>query len=291
LTARCLSLRRLAAALVCASLLAEPLPAVELKRKSVETFDRYTRLTEARIDAELKKSDPFLWVDSLPESARALAYDRLRRGEVVIERITTLDNGQPIKDDDSLIHHWLGTVFVPGVTLQQTIALAQQYDLHAEIYKPDVMKAKILARNGNDFTVFFRFFKHKAVVTTVHNTVFEVHYIPLDARRLWTRAWTTRIAQVEDPNKPDGPEKPVGNDSGYFWRLNTYWRYLERDGGTYIQLESVTLSRDIPAIVAWIVRPFVEGVPRESVTFTLATTRRALIERHASASAPKSSGE
>lgn len=291
MTTRSMSPRRWAAALVCASLLAPPAPAAQLKKKSVETFDRYVRLTEARIDAELLKADPFLWVDSLAEPARSTAYLRLRRGEVVIEKMKTLDNGQPIKDSDALIHHWIGTVFVPGVTLQQTMDLAQQYDRHAEIYKPDVMKAKILSRDGNNFKVFFRFYKKKTVVTTVHNTEHEVHYIPIDSHRLQTRTWTTRIAQVEDHHRPEGPEKPVGNDSGYLWRMHTYWRYLERDGGTYIQLESVTLSRDIPALLDWLIRPFVEGVPRESVTFTLDTTRKKLIELHASATAQKPTGE
>ncbi len=280
--------RRLAAALVCISLLSPQTFAAELKPKSIETFDRYIRLTEARIDAEIQKSDPFLWVDSLPEAARTQAYERLRRGEVVIERLRTLDNGKRIEDDDSIIHHWIGTVFVPGATPQQTIALAQQYERHAEIYKPDVMKSQILSRNGNDFRIFYRFYKHKAVVTTVHNTEHEVRYIPLDAHHLHTRTWTTRIAQVEDPDKPDGPEKPVGNDSGYMWRMNTYWRYLERDGGTYIQCESISLSRSIPAVIAWLIRPYVESIPRESVTFTLVTTRKALLNLQPAPPAKKS---
>jgi hypothetical protein len=291
LTSRNSCLQRFAAVLVCASLMAAPLSAAELRQKSIETYDRYIRLTEARIDAEVQKSDPYLWVDSLAEPARTQAYERLRRGEALIERMRTLDKGQPIKDDDALIHDWLGTVFVPGVTLQQTIELAQQYDHHAEIFKPDVMQCRILARDGNNFTVFFRFYKHKAVVTTIHNTVHEVRYIPLDAHRLHTRTWTTRIAQVENPDKPDGPEKPVGDDSGYLWRLNTYWRYLERDGGVYIQMESISLSRDIPAVLAWLIRPFVEGVPRESVTFTLSTTRKALLERHPATTTANKSAE
>lgn len=291
MTARRPRLQRFAAALLCASLLPPAAPAAELKKKSVENFDRYIHLTAARIDAEIEKSDPFLWVDSLDGPTRVQAYERLRRGEVLIERMKTLDNGQPIEDGDSIIHHWIGSVFVPGVSLQQTIALAQQYERHTEIYKPDVMQCRVLARNGNDFRVFFRFFKHKAIVTTVHNTEHEVRYIPIDAQRLQARTWTTRIAQVEDSDKPDGSEKPVGNDSGYLWRVNTYWRYLERDGGTYIQLESASLSRSIPAIVAWLIRPYVEGVPRESVTFTLGTTRKALLTLYPSTPAKKSTGQ
>jgi len=284
-------LPRAVAALLCGCLVVLPPPAAaaELKKKSVETFDRYVCLTEARIDAEIQKSDPYLWVDSLPEPKRTEAYTKLRRGEIFIERLKTLDNGKPIKDDNSIIHHWTGTVFVPGVTLEQTITLAQQYDGHAEIYKPDVMRCRVLERDGNHFKVFFRFYKRKAGVTTVHNTEHDVRYIPIDAQRLHTRAIATRIAQVQDHDKPDGPEKPIGNDGGFLWRLNSYWRYLERDGGTYIQLESVSLTRDIPAVIAWLIRPFIEGIPRESLAFTLGTTRKALLERHPSTAAAKPS--
>jgi hypothetical protein len=199
-----------------------------------------------------------------------------------MERMRTLENGQPIKDSDSIIHHWIGTVFIPGVTLEQTIELAQQYDHHAETYKPDVMQCRTLERDANHFKVFFRFYKRKAGITTIHNTVHDILYIPLDAHRLHTRAIATRIAQVEDHHNPDGPEKPVGQDDGYLWRLNTYWRYLERDSGTYIQLESVSLTRDVPFLLAWLIRPFVESVPRESLAFTLGTTRSALLARYPS---------
>jgi hypothetical protein len=81
----------------------------------------------------------------------------------------------------------------------------------------------------------------------------------------------------------------VGNDSGYLWRMNTYWRYLERDGGTYIQCESVSLSRSIPAVIAWLIRPYVESVPRESVAFTLGTTRKTLMNLYPAS--PAKTGE
>ena len=68
----------------------------------------------------------------------------------------------------------------------------------------------------------------------------------------------------------------IGNDGGYLWRLNTYWRLLARDGGLYIHCESVSLSRGIPIGFGWIVGPFVTSIPRESLTFTLETTRKRL---------------
>ena len=87
---------------------------------------------------------------------------------------------------------------------------------------------------------------------------------------------STRLAEVDDAGLPSEREKPIGHDGGYLWRLNMYWRFLERDGGTYVQCESVLLTRRIPSGLGWIVRPFVTSLPRESLEFTLETTRRAL---------------
>jgi hypothetical protein len=63
------------------------------------------------------------------------------------------------------------------------------------------------------------------------------------------------------------------------YRLNTYWRFLERDGGTYIQCESLTLSRDVPFALGWIIRPFVSQLPKESLTFTLERAKAELLKR------------
>ena len=68
----------------------------------------------------------------------------------------------------------------------------------------------------------------------------------------------------------------AAKDGGYLWRLNSYWRFLGRDGGTYVQCESVSLTRGIPLGFGWLIRPFVTSLPRESLEFTLDTTRLAL---------------
>jgi hypothetical protein len=96
--------------------------------------------------------------------------------------------------------------------------------------------------------------------------------------RTRSRIVSTRIAEVEAAGTPAEQEKPVGQDGGYLWRLNTYWRFLQRDNGVYLQCESITLTRSIPAGFGWLVRPFVTSIPRESLTFTLETTRARLSE-------------
>ena len=61
--------------------------------------------------------------------------------------------------------------------------------------------------------------------------------------------------------------------------MNTYWRFEEKDGGTYVECQSISLTRDIPTGLGWLIGPYVTSVPRESLTFTLATTRSAVLNR------------
>jgi len=81
---------------------------------------------------------------------------------------------------------------------------------------------------------------------------------------------------VENAGKPNEAEKPVGDDDGFLWRLDSFWRFAERDGGVYLQLEAISLTRDIPAGLGWLVGPFVTSIPKESLEFTLTRTREAL---------------
>ncbi len=266
---------------------ADPNPApapVQLKQQTLAAFERYLRLTEARDDKELRRGTPFLWVDSLPEPQRQAAYDELRGGQVRMERLETRENGQPIKCPNGIIHHWVGLVFIPGATLPQTLRLLQDYDNHSTYYKPDVQRSKILEHQGNDFKIFLRF-RRKKIITVVLNTEHEVRYFPIDATHAHSRSRTTRIAEVEDHDTPGEREKPVGNDGGYLWRMDTYWRFLEQDGGTYVQCETLSLTRDIPVTLRWLISPFLTSIPRETLATTLNNTRNALAHKPADSAA------
>jgi len=217
----------------------------------------------------------FLRIDGLPADQRDAAYTRLRAGEVITERLQTLENGSPIPVPSGMIHHWCGLAFVKGATLQKTLAFLQDYDHQEKYYAPDVQRSKLLLRNGEDFKIFLRLRKHK-VVTVLLNTEYDVKYTAIDSSHSTSRALSTRIAEVENADTPDGAEKTVGNDSGYLWRLYSYWRFYERDGGVYIQLEAISLTRGIPTGFGWLILPFITSIPQESLTFTLTHTKDAL---------------
>lgn len=274
-------------ALCCLTVLlaAQPAGAAELKKKTLEAFERYAQLTDERLNTEMKGAGPFLWVEGLPQARRDAAYAQMRAGRVVIERLETRDAGKEIKVPNGIIHHWVGTAFLAGVTLEKATAVLLDYDNHYAIYKPDVARSKLLARNGNEYKMYLRFIKKK-VITVVMDTEHDVHFLPQDAARAVVLAHSTRIAEVENAGKPNERQLPVGNDGGFMWRLYTYWRFLERDGGTYIQCEAITLTRDIPWGLRWLIGPFVTSIPRESLEFTMSKTYAALLAGQAAATSP-----
>ena len=251
--------------------------AAELKAKTLDAWEGYVTVTEARMQTELVGQAPFLWVDSLADDEREKAYARLWGGEVVIERLETREGDDKIDIPDGKVHHWIGTILIPGVTLDQTIALVQDYDRYAEIHSPDVRESQLLSQDGSRFRVYFQFFTKK-VWTVVLNTEHDVEYQFLDDARAHVPSYSTRIVEVEHPDTPDEREKLEGNDRGTMWRFNNYCSFEERDDDIYMQCESITLSRGIPFFLSVFLRPFVNGVPREKLTSTLEATRRHLTQ-------------
>jgi hypothetical protein len=270
--------------LVLAALMSpEPTNAARLKSQTVDAFGHYVQLSEIKMDGLDANQAAFLWIDRLPVDQRAAALQRLRRGEVIIEPLETLDAGKSIAVPDGLVHDWIATVFIPGATLRQTLSFEEDYNEHQKFFQPDVVSSKILSRDGNDFVVYFRLYRRE-VVTSILDTEHDVHYQLLDATRATSRSHTTRIQEVENAGTRDEKLKPIGDDNGFLWRMQTYWRFQEKDGGTYAECRSISLTRDIPTGLGWMVGPFVKSIPRESLTFTLSKTRSAIMQRSAARS-------
>ncbi len=262
--------------------LVEPLAAaaapVELKRETVQAFGTYIRLTEVRMERELADGKNFLGPDSLPAAQRRQVYEGLRAGEVFIKERQTRDaDGREIEIPNGMVHHWMGVVFLPGVRLERVLQLAQDFDHAEQYFGPDVQESKLLAREGDRFRIWMRL-RRKKIVTVVVHTTQEAVFRRISPVRALSRGEALRIVEVENPDTPEEKEKPVGNDRGFLWRMNTYWRYEEKDGGTYVQLEAIALSRQIPLVLRWFVAPLVKSAAREYLTHILGSFRRALVE-------------
>jgi len=250
----------------------------KLKTETQGAFTRYVKLAEARNEGELKRATGLLWVDGLPGEQRAEAYAALKRGEVKMQKLEILDGGKPIACPGGMIHHWTGVVFLPAAKLEDVLGVLEDYDRHSLYYAPDVERSRIETREGDHFRVFLRFRRHK-VITVVLDTEHEVHYFHDAPGKAHSRSSAVRIAEVENAGKSDEREKTPGDDDGFMWRMETWWRMEERDGGVYVQSEVASLTRDIPTGLGWMIRPFVTGIPKESLTFTLQATRKAIEAR------------
>jgi hypothetical protein len=261
------------ATILTLGVVATKLEAADLEPRTVAAFDRYVRVTEGQMTM-----DPFLRVEGLPEVERRAALVALSHGELYIERLQTREAQKPIDIPGGMIHHWLGTVFIPGTRLEQALDLLQDYNHHAEIFRPAIARSRLVSREGDVFRVDLRFYMKK-IITVIVNTENEARFARLGPDRAQSRIHSLRVAEVADAGSPQEHENPVGHDGGFLWRIYTYWRFLERDNGTYVQCEAISLTRGIPFALGWLIGPFVTSIPRESLEFTLERTRRTLASR------------
>jgi len=211
---------------------AAPALTAELNEAAADGFNRYAQITEQHMNEQIQNGH-FLWVDTLPAAERDAAYVKLRKGEILVKKQEKKDNGREIETPDAMIHDFVSVIFVPGVNLQQVKWFFQDYNHMHKYYQPEVVRSKILSRRGEHFKIYMRMYVKK-VLTLVANTNYDVRYRQLDAKRLVSISYSTRIAEVENPDTPKEHELPVGKDRGLLWRSNSYWWAEEKDGGVYV---------------------------------------------------------
>jgi hypothetical protein len=244
----------------------------QLLPKTVEGWNKYVRAVEARRDQEIAGKQPFLEIDRKSSAEQARVMAALKRGEVFVERAPAARDGSTeIEVDGGQVNHWRGTVFVPNVKLDEVLKVLQepQTDKHKQ---EDVLASRVVSRDGDSQKVFLRLRRTK-FVTVVYDTEYDVDYKRLSPNLALSNSISTKIVEIEHAGTPRERALPEGNDHGYMWRLNSYWRYKQVDGGVLVEVESLTLSRDLPAIVGPLIRPIVNSTARESMSRTLASVR------------------
>ena len=168
-----------------------------LKPETSAAFDKYAQLIEQRMDRELKEG-------------HFLVLGNSSRSNMVVQEHKSDDAAVP----HGQIHHWLGGAFLPGLTLLEAAAIMQDYNRYKDIYKPDVVDSRLIKRNGDDFELYLKIYK-KQILTVVYDTYYTVHYYSPEPGKMFLRSYATKINEVD---------KPAGEDRGFLWRLNSYWR-------------------------------------------------------------------
>jgi hypothetical protein len=233
----------------------------EAPREALAAFDKYAAKVEDQLNRRHASAGAFLAPANLA---------RVRAGQVVIEKISP-DSDPP----RAMLHHWRGTAFAPGAQPADFERLMRNFAAYPAVYAPQVLHATVVSHDGDHFTTTMRL-RQKHVLTVVMDVTYNMTFGRLDARHGYTSARSTRIDEIDAPGTRKERSLSANEEHGFMWTLNTYWTCEERDGGLYLQIESISLSRSIPTGLGWAIGPFVESVPRESLEFTLRKTCDAL---------------
>jgi hypothetical protein len=251
----------------------------EPKPETLAAFAKYREQTQVRMDADLLAGH-FLYFERYPGVRRQSIDQQLRRGEFYLEPLRTLDDDHKFSVPGGIIHHWLGIAFIPGATVEQTKSVLDDYAHHKQIYFPDVRQSKLLSQSGDTREVFLQFYS-KTLVTAVFNVNMSSDTTDYSPTRTAIRACSTHVEDVEDYGKPGEHELRPADSHGYLWQLCTWWHIEEKEGGAYIQVEAIELSRTVPFGFGWLINPLIRNVPRTFLSHLLGATKKAVTAKSA----------
>jgi hypothetical protein len=262
------SLRFISGAVLISSFAAQVSQAAELQPETVQAWEAYLHEVRARVEQRAANNQTFLWMDESPDRAA-----RVRSGEVVVAPVIPhgIENAP-----NGLIHDWIGAVFIPSATVETLSAVVHDYDDYKQMYRPVVTASRSLTCTEGD-REFLMVWQHKALF--VHAAIqghYQAHDVTLDSRKGYNVADATEVRQIEKYGHSGEHLLPPDTGNGFIWRMHSIARYEERDGGVYLELEAIALTRDIPGSLSWLVTPMVNHLSIDSLTTTLRQTRDAV---------------
>ena len=267
----------LSAVLVVCSGSAVPARAAELRPETIKGWNSYIASREKQIDAELNSSKGFLVMDFQNPRDAAAEQKAVLAGEVSVKRMGQAEGKGEFQIPGGTVHHWRGAVFIPDVSFEFAMHRLRHPELETE-KQEDVLESHVLERTSSDWYRLFLKLKRTQIITVVYNTEHLVRFRAHDDNKHSSSSVAIKIAEVERINGGAEREKPEGNDNGFLWRMNSYWRYQKVSGGVIVECETITLSRSIPFLLEGLARPIINNVAGESMERTLRELRERLVK-------------
>jgi hypothetical protein len=198
---------------------------------------------------------------------------RVKRGEIVIAPLVG-HGTQSVPD--GLIHDWIGAVFIPNATIESLLNVVHDYDRYKDIYKPVVTDSRSLEAREAEQEFSMAWQKHMLFLNAAMRGRYRAHDVIIDSHRGYSIVEATTLQQIEDYGRAGEHLLPPDTGSGFIWRIYSIVRYEQRDGGVYLEIEGIALSRDVPSSMRWLVDPVVNHLSVSSLTTTLRQTREAI---------------
>lgn len=237
-----------------------------LKPETLHGFEKYASEVESDLQQRSNGERPFLALDDTPtDRARVL------KGELVIRQGSDKASVIP----DGLVHDWIGDVFIPHKTPEDVLSILEDFDRHQKIY-PGVVRSRLIERHNHTVIGEWRLAQKSGLLAIVLQVRIEARYQQIAPGKWTGRAYANQISDVDHAGSKNETVYPPGEGYGFLWRLFAYWSLEATDGGVLAENRSLSLTRDIPQAVAWMVRPFVQEIPRQALQSTLLNTRKAV---------------
>ena len=224
----------------------------DLKPQTIQAWDDYVRSVNSDIAKRACGESPFLWIDESPELGR-----RVRSGEILVA------SHDLHKVPHGLIHHWMGALFIPNTTLDRVARVLDDYDHYKDFYWPIVVKSRSTERTDDHGKATMSMMQKTLSVTAAVQIDEDIQFVKLDANRIYNVSNSVRVQEIAGYGKRNEQLLPEGRGPGYVWRTLGITRLEQRDGGVYVEMESVALSRGIPVEFRWLINPLTEKLPRE----------------------------
>ena len=167
-----------------------------------------------------------------------------------------------------LVHHWVGRTLLRGVTLEHVVNVSKSYAAYDTVYK-SILASKLLGQEGDTYRVLMRLKESEAGITAVLDVRSTVQYFAPRAGVAYALSNADEVREVERAGRPDERLLPAGRDSGYLWRASTFTHFQQEGDGVYVEMETLGLSRQFPALLGWIIEPIARSVGRRSVQNSL----------------------
>lgn len=229
--------------------------------------------------------------DGYAEQATRVFLERVRSGASAFDgspstRIPRDDElrVQPADEDGilavpgGLVHHWLASTFIAGVTLQNALDVSYGYDEYHAVYTP-VIASRLLGHEGNSYRALLRIRGSGGGLSAVLDVTSRVRFFYPDSRSAYSLATSEEIRELRNPGASNERSLPPGHDSGYLWRAATFTYLVERDGGVWVQTEALGLSRAFPPLLRWIIEPVARRLGRSSMERSLQEFSKAVRAR------------
>jgi hypothetical protein len=245
--------------------------AAELNQQALAAWQAYITSAKLHMQERLTGKSPFLWVDEDPRRRQ-----HLDSGEIVVEPI---GKGNPVSVAHGLIHHWIGAVFIPGAAIQDLSTVVGDYGRYHEIYRPTLIKAELLGSSIEQQKFSILWVQRVVLVTAAFYTEMDSKDVALNSRQGYMTFSTTRVQQIENYGEKEERRLAPDEGSGYLWRLISFARFEEHEGGLYLELEVIGLSKDLPGSLRFLLKPLIDHVPRQALAMKLDQTRQAIRSR------------